>query len=187
MRLTSNNAPEVRDLIATVMGSMINGATRFRHFDRLHGDAASAELFGVGRFMSCDSVRRNFTSMPKRKKEPPKRKFTQLGILGLELVEATGEDYADGRNRHGARRTRTPPRGVALPQDEISPRNNLETRRATRRDPFGNCGPPQVCFGGLWRGEKRIRFRFLPIACLSRSTFPCEARAAGDTYPFVTR
>ena len=38
MRLTSNNAPEVRDLIATVMVSMINGATRFRHFDRLRGD-----------------------------------------------------------------------------------------------------------------------------------------------------
>ena len=64
MRLTSNNAPEVRDLIATVMVSMVNGATRFRHFDRLHGDTATAELFGVGRFMSCDSVRRNFASIP---------------------------------------------------------------------------------------------------------------------------
>ena len=38
MRLTSNNAPGVRGLIATVMVSMVNGATRFRHFDRLHGD-----------------------------------------------------------------------------------------------------------------------------------------------------
>ena len=64
MRLTSNNAPEVRDLLATVLVSMVNGATRFRHIDRLHGDAATAELFGVGRFMSCDSVRRNFASMP---------------------------------------------------------------------------------------------------------------------------
>ena len=201
MRLTSNNAPEVRDLIATVMVSMVNGATRFRHFDRLRGDAASAELFGVGRFMSCDSVRRNFASipaeealpwvwrenlrllqdvvaedyvldldptvkpvygrqegaepgyspqkpgrpshcyhtlciaelgawrgaaggwqcaerdvrldswararrmvfarrpaeaMPKRRKSPPTRKFTQLSIPGLELVEASDETYADG-------------------------------------------------------------------------------------------
>ena len=64
MRLTSNNAPDVRDLIATVMVSMVNGATRFRHFDRLHGDTATAELFGVRRFMSCDSVRRNFASIP---------------------------------------------------------------------------------------------------------------------------
>ena len=44
MRLTSNNAPEVRDLIATVMVSMVNGATRFRHFDRIHGDTATAEI-----------------------------------------------------------------------------------------------------------------------------------------------
>ena len=57
MRLTSNNAPGGRDLIATVMVSMINGATRFRHVDRLHGDSAAAELFGVRRFMSRDSVR----------------------------------------------------------------------------------------------------------------------------------
>ena len=34
--------------------------------------------------------------MPKRKKTPPQRKFTQLMIPGLELVEATDEDYADG-------------------------------------------------------------------------------------------
>ena len=35
IQLTSNNAPAVRNLITTVMVSMINGATRFRHFDRL--------------------------------------------------------------------------------------------------------------------------------------------------------
>ena len=70
MRLASNNAPEVRDLIATVMVSMVNGATRFRHFDRLHGYAATAELFGVGRFMSCDSVRRDFASIPEDKALP---------------------------------------------------------------------------------------------------------------------
>ena len=70
MRLMSNNAPEVRDLIATVMVSMVNGATRFRHFDRLRGDTATAELFGVGRFMSCDSVRRNFASIPAEEALP---------------------------------------------------------------------------------------------------------------------
>ena len=195
MRLTSNNAPEVRDLIATVMVSMINGATRFRHFDRLRGDTATAELFGVRRFMSCDSVRRNFASIPaeeampwvwrenlrllqdvvsedyvldldptvkpvygrqegaqlgyspqkpgrpshcyhtlciaklrltlavvvhhawsrprrmvfarrpveavpKRRKSPPTRKFTQLGIPGLELVEASDRACADGYERY---------------------------------------------------------------------------------------
>ena len=65
MKLTSNNAPNIRDLVATAMVSMINGATRFRHFDRLRGDTAAAKLFGVERFMSYDSVRRNFASIPE--------------------------------------------------------------------------------------------------------------------------
>ena len=33
--------------------------------------------------------------------------------------------------------SRTPPRDAAPPQDEISPRNNLGSRRAARRDTFG--------------------------------------------------
>ena len=45
MRLTSSNVPEVRDLIATVMVSMVYGVTRFRHFDRLHGMANASRLF----------------------------------------------------------------------------------------------------------------------------------------------
>ena len=88
MRLTSNNAPEVRDLIATVMVSMVNGATRFRHFDRLHGDTATAELFGVGRFMSCDSVRRNFASIPEGKALP----WVWRENLRL-LQDVAAEDY----------------------------------------------------------------------------------------------
>ena len=57
-----------------------------------------------------------------------------------------------------ARGTRAPPRGTAPPQDEISPRNNLEI----------HCGLPRVSLGGLRRGEKqkRTRPRFLPsLAC----------------------
>ena len=88
MRLMSNNAPEVRDLIATVMVSMVNGATRFRHFDRLRGDTATAELFGVGRFMSCGSVRRNFASMPKTEALP----WVWRENLNL-LQDVVAEDY----------------------------------------------------------------------------------------------
>ena len=88
IRLTGNNAPEVRDLIATVMVSMINGATRFRHFDRLRGDTATAELFGVGRFMSCDSVRRNFASIPAEEAMP----WVWRENLRL-LQDVVAEDY----------------------------------------------------------------------------------------------
>lgn len=88
MKLTSNNAPGVRDLIATIMVSMINGATRFRHVDRLHGDAATAELFGIKRFMSCDSVRRNFASIPEGKALP----WAWRENLRL-LQDVVAEDY----------------------------------------------------------------------------------------------
>ena len=58
MRLTSNNAPEVRDLIATVMVSMINGATRFRLFDRLRGDTDWSEAeIAVGRENVFDEMK----------------------------------------------------------------------------------------------------------------------------------
>ena len=41
-------------------------------------------------------ARRPVEAMPKRRKSPPTRKFTQLGNPGLELVEASGETCADG-------------------------------------------------------------------------------------------
>ena len=41
-------------------------------------------------------ARRPVEAMPKRRKSPPTRKFTQLGIPGLELVEAPDGAYADG-------------------------------------------------------------------------------------------
>ena len=88
MRLTSNNAPEVRDLIATVMVSMINRATRFRHFDHLREDTATAELFGLRRFMSCDSMRRNFASIPAEEAMP----WVWRENLRL-LQDVVAEDY----------------------------------------------------------------------------------------------
>ena len=53
----------------------------------------------------------------------------------------------------------------APPQDEISPRNNLESRRAARRVRHVRPSPGLPRRPG--RGEKRMRSRFLPIACLS--------------------
>ena len=106
-----------------------------------------------------------------------------------------GQRVGGGRGRRGyGRDKRGPPawhRAISLrnarvpaprheaPQDEISPRNNLESRRAARRVRHVRPSPGLPRRPG--RGEKRMRSRFLPIACLSRSTFPCEARAAGDT------
>ena len=63
----SNNAPAKRDVIGTAVLGILDGAKRFRHFDTLTGDGVSAEVFGLGRAMSCDSVRRGLGGMDPAK------------------------------------------------------------------------------------------------------------------------
>ena len=60
LNYTSNNAPEVRDIMGTVVLSIINGQTRYAHINSLRGDCVGAEILGVSRVMSEDSVRRAF-------------------------------------------------------------------------------------------------------------------------------
>ena len=64
LRLRSPNAPSNRETLGTAMAGMLNGARRYRHFDSLCGDAVTAEVFGLRRLMSCDSVRRNLGAIP---------------------------------------------------------------------------------------------------------------------------
>ena len=66
LHLTSPNAPTNRETIGTALVGMINGSSRYRHFDTLGGDAVTAEVFGLRKLMSCDSVRRNFKSIPEK-------------------------------------------------------------------------------------------------------------------------
>ena len=65
-RLTSPNAPSNRETLGTAIVGMLNGASRYRHFDALGGDAVTAEVFGLRRPMSCDSVRRNLGAIPEK-------------------------------------------------------------------------------------------------------------------------
>lgn len=66
LRLTSPNAPTNRETLGTVIVGMLNGSSRYRHFDALAGDAVTAEAFGLRRLMSCDSVRRNLKAIPEK-------------------------------------------------------------------------------------------------------------------------
>ena len=65
LALKSNNAPTNRETIGTAIIGMINGASRYRHFDSLASDSVTAEVFGFDRLMSCDSVRRNLKAIPE--------------------------------------------------------------------------------------------------------------------------
>ena len=55
---SSPNAPRVRDLMGTVVLSVLNGQTRYAHVNGLRGDRVSAELLGLSKVVSEDSVRR---------------------------------------------------------------------------------------------------------------------------------
>ncbi len=55
---TSNNAPKERDVLGTILLSVLNGQTRYAHINALRGDRVGAELLGVSKVVSEDSVRR---------------------------------------------------------------------------------------------------------------------------------
>lgn len=55
---TSNNAPEVRDLLGTVMLSLLAGHKRYAHMASLRGDMVAASLFEMTKIVSEDSARR---------------------------------------------------------------------------------------------------------------------------------
>ena len=55
---TSNNAPAVRDVVGTMVLEILAGFSRYRHIDRLRNDTACAELLGLTRIVSDESVRR---------------------------------------------------------------------------------------------------------------------------------
>jgi hypothetical protein len=55
---SSNNAPKERDVLGTVVLSILNGQTRYAHMNALRGDRVGAEVLGVSKLVSEDSVRR---------------------------------------------------------------------------------------------------------------------------------
>ena len=62
----SNNAPEVGDIIGTMLLSILSGHTRYRHAGGLYGDTVSAEILGIRKLVSYDSLRRAFKNVDKQ-------------------------------------------------------------------------------------------------------------------------
>jgi hypothetical protein len=57
---SSHNAPEDRDVLGTILLSVLNGQTRYAHINALRGDRVGAEVLGIEKIVSEDSVRRAF-------------------------------------------------------------------------------------------------------------------------------
>jgi len=63
----SNNAPDKRQVLGTVVAGILNGARRYAHLSHMQGDTVCAEVLGLeGGFVSEDSVRRGFRAGTKK-------------------------------------------------------------------------------------------------------------------------
>ena len=60
LRYTSPNAPTCRDLLGTVLLSILSGHRRYAHITALRSDRVSPDLLGMKRVLSEDAVRRGF-------------------------------------------------------------------------------------------------------------------------------
>ena len=63
IRFRSNNAPEVADVVGTLVISLLSGHTRYNHAQSLYGDTVAAKLLGIGKIVSHDSLWRAFANV----------------------------------------------------------------------------------------------------------------------------
>src|SRR5258708_5599471 len=60
---TSPNAPQKRDVLGTILLSVLAGHWRYAHISALRGDGVNPELLGMRKVASEDSVRRGLSAM----------------------------------------------------------------------------------------------------------------------------
>jgi hypothetical protein len=60
LRYTSPNSPSKRDILGTILLSILSGHKRYAHITSIRSDGINPELLGMNRVASEDSVRRSF-------------------------------------------------------------------------------------------------------------------------------
>src|SRR5258708_16254369 len=64
LKLISPNAPQQRDILGTILLSVLSGHTRYSHITTVRTDKVNAPLLGMKKIVSEDSVRRALIKMP---------------------------------------------------------------------------------------------------------------------------
>jgi hypothetical protein len=70
LRYTSANAPQKRDVLGTIVLSVLAGHWRYAHISALRGDGVNPELLGMTKVVSEDSVRRGLSAMKEEESDP---------------------------------------------------------------------------------------------------------------------
>lgn len=65
LQLTSPNAPAYRDILGTILLSVLSGHTRYSHITTVRTDKVNAPLLGMNKIVSEDSVRRSLIKIPE--------------------------------------------------------------------------------------------------------------------------
>ncbi len=69
LQYTSRNAPKKRDVLGTIMLSILAGHRRYAHISALRGDGVNPELLGMTKVASEDSVRRGLSALKEQESE----------------------------------------------------------------------------------------------------------------------
>ena len=70
LQYTSPNAPQKRDVLGTILLSVLAGHWRYAHISALRGDGVNPELLGMSKVASEDSVRRALTALEEEACKP---------------------------------------------------------------------------------------------------------------------
>src|SRR6202521_1315975 len=69
LKYASPNAPQKRDVLGTILLSVLAGHWRYAHISAVRGDGVNPELLGMKKVASEDSVRRAFIASKEEKSE----------------------------------------------------------------------------------------------------------------------
>ena len=69
LHYTSPNAPRKRDVLGTILLSVVSGHWRYAHISALRGDGVNPELLGMTKVVSEDSVRRALSALREQESE----------------------------------------------------------------------------------------------------------------------
>lgn len=67
LEYTSNNAPKVRDVLGSLLLSVLSGHQRFIHMTALRNDTVNSSLLGMTKIIGCDSARRALSKIDEDK------------------------------------------------------------------------------------------------------------------------
>src|ERR1700680_682638 len=83
LQYTSPNAPQKRDVLGTILLSVLAGHWRYAHISALRGDGVNPELLGMTKVASEDSVRRGLSAMQEEESEAWRKKHLQCAYKPL--------------------------------------------------------------------------------------------------------